>query len=124
MTVMEEKKRYKTNEEHEWIVEMLQKLVRPEYLKNNWAKEYKILKRLIKEHPNKKIWVNIPFQVRSLIFFLTPRGKNELIKIKNSVTYVVRHNKHVELEKDNVGEDIIVNKLLSIKDFLKKYNKK
>lgn len=122
MIVMEEKKKSdkkSKNENHQWIVDTIERLVKPPI---NFPREYKLMKELLAAHKDKRIFSNINFMVNSLAFFKTPKGINELTRIKNSIKYIVKRNKHVELEKEKIGEDIImVDKVMTIREFLNKY---
>jgi hypothetical protein len=109
---------------HLYIVESLEKLVKPERLKEKgvWAKEYAIFKKLIKRYfDHERIFKNVEFKVNSLAFYLSPKGMEELQRIMNMVNYVVPVKEKVEMEETKVGEDAKIDKPLSIKDFLKKY---
>jgi len=114
-------KKKKEKTDHQIIVEILGKLVKPEILKTNYPKEYKMFKKLMEKYPDTRIWSNIKFQVNSLAFYFTPKGINEIERVVNSINYVVKDNEVVELAKEKIGEDLHIEKPMSLKDFLKKY---
>jgi len=110
---------------HQFITDIIKDLVKPENLKDKgiWAREYKICKDLIAKYPDKRIWVNFDFKMNSLAFLKTSEGQEEIKRIENNINYVVEEKEIIKLEKDKVGEDRILSKPLSIKEFLKTYNK-
>jgi ribosomal protein S4E len=117
----EKEKEKKDKELHRYIVETLGKLVKPDMLKNSYAKEYKIFKKLLVKYPDKRIWSNIKFQVNSLAFYLTPKGIGEVEKIINSLNYEIKENEAVELSEEKIGPDLHTEKPLSLREFLNKY---
>lgn len=112
---------------HLYIVKSLEKLVKPERLKEKgvWAKEYAIFKKLIKRYfDHERIFSNVPFQVNSLAFFISPKGMEELQRIMNTINYVVPVKERVEMSEEKVGLDAKIEKPMTVKNFLQKYGNK
>lgn len=109
------------NEEHAYIVKSLEELIKPELLKDNWAREYKLFKQLLVIYPDRKIWANVAFRCNSLAFFKTKDGKELIQKIKNSLSYTMKETEKIELSKEKIGEDYQGEKILNLKEFLDKY---
>jgi len=119
------KKKEKEKTDHQIIVEILQKMVKPQILadKTIWPREYKIAKELFNTYPDfYRIFINISFTVNSLAFFKTIKGKSEIEKIIYSINYVTKNNNEVvELSKEKIGEDLHIEKPMSLREFLNKY---
>jgi hypothetical protein len=110
---------------HLYIVESLEKLVKPERLKEKgvWAKEYAIFKKLIKRYfDHERIFKHITFKVNSLAFFISPEGMGELQRIMNMINYVVPVKERVEMSDEKIGEDAKIEKPMTVKEFLERYN--
>jgi hypothetical protein len=88
----------------------------------NWPREIKIAKKLIVNYPDFGYWracntIDLP----SLAFFLTHNGKNFLDQQKLRQSLKVESPEVFSLEKDKIGNDIIIVSSLkrTILDYLK-----
>ena len=107
---------------HKFIQSIIDNTIKPEVLKDKltYPREYKILQKLLKKYPDKRIWKNIDFKLNSLAFFLTSKGKEEIEKILNKLNFKVKEKEAVEIGSEKVGEKIEVEKVLTLKEFLRR----
>lgn len=108
---------YKKDENLEFKKIMVSKFLKPENI--NWAKEMRIAQTILSKYPDKNIWKNLflPFKLNSLFFFLTQKGQ-EFLKPKRE-KYIPHVSKNeTKIGEQKLGEDIIINKPKTIKDFL------
>ena len=115
----------KTRKPPSFSQSLIQRLIKPENLAKEgaWAREMKMLNTLKKTYSDKAFWSNVEIKLPSLAFFFTSAGKDFLQKVKNKIEYVKVEKDKVELSDNKLGEDIILDKPLSLKEFMKKYEK-
>ena len=123
---MEKKKRKPNN--HQLIISRFVTVdVSAPRNKNFWGNEMKIAGQLIKKY-GVEFLLKIPppsgYRVASLVWFLTPEGKNylsdQMFEYQKQTIHLVEENKEeITLSPTKIGEDIQVQrKPRTIKDFL------
>lgn len=127
---MKSKKNFKLNRfKTEFILNCL-KL--PKSLENtiSWPKEMKIMKDLVKKCEDPAFWRHaIPeFEIPSLAWFLTPKGRSFLNekhkRFFSKIKTLEKKHDNEELSPEKCGEDIVEEenskKIKTLKDFLNK----
>lgn len=106
------------------LIDLKRKLIL-KLLKNtediNWANEIKAATILLKNDPDIEFWHRfiLPFKLNSLYFLLSEKGKSFIYAAKQKKKEIKTFAKEeVSLEEKKIGEDIVVHKPKSIKDFL------
>lgn len=108
------------SELHKFITEHIARIVSPADSKI-FAREYKIMKKLMSQYSNNNIWINMDIKLPSLAFFLTEKGKEMIKKVENQINFDIVKKEEVKLSENKFGEDKKFNQILSLKDFLQKY---
>ena len=86
----------------------------------NYGSELRVAKRVFDLNP-KFLDIDLGFKINSLAYFLTFNGKKTLLQSQNTVNPVavreIVQNSN-ELEEYKLGEDIVIERKKSIRDFL------
>lgn len=100
--------------------DLITRFLKPENI--NWGNEMRVLAKLLKTYPDKEKWQKfaLSFKLNSLCFFFTQKGKEMLQKgyYTPAATSTIKIEKPIELGTEKVGEDIVVEKPKSLRDFL------
>lgn len=103
------------------------KFIDPAQFKNRgfWPREMKMATTLVKTYNlDFLIWVIPPYgkKVPSLAYFMADYGKQYLeeqfFNFKKATLDLSPKPEKVELEQEKIGEDVVINKPKSLKDFL------
>ena len=117
--MLKKEKKPKKQTLNQFLREVITRLIKPPII---WPREYKILKNLWIQYPNKLIWNSLPIsnQLPSMAFFLTEVGKDYLRKTKLFVDYEIEdRSKNLPILGEKCGEDIEIKvKPKTIRDFL------
>lgn len=88
-----------------------------------WAREIKIAKKLLKEHPEKELWEKLVIKTKlpSLAFFLTENGQEMVRKHFAQKNLDLPTKKEYDLtQESSIQPTQSINKPKSVFDFLKK----
>jgi len=84
----------------------------------DWPREVKIMKTLWGKYPDVTLWSSLEIKLPSLAWFLMIDGQQHIEKVKQSIEFEIPVKNYIELSKEKIGEDVRINKALTIKDFL------
>lgn len=102
--------------------------VETKFVVNNrffWANQIKIAKQLIQKYKLEfLLWCPTPsgYKRNSLVYFLTPEGQHyfstQLVEYIKQTTNLSTEIKPIKLSSEKVGEDVIISKTKTLKEFL------
>ena len=89
--------------------------------KNARMRELGTTKKLLAKYPNKRFWfrMNIPFEMDSLLWFLTPRGKEYVLTEWNKFKLDLIAEKKYSIGSRKIGKAKKINKTKTLLEFLR-----
>lgn len=97
---------------------LLESLIeKPSQKVREWAmKEFSLLKKLTEKYPLEFFaQIKFPKKLPSLAVLFSDWGENELAKKYRAYTYVPPPEEKIELSKEKFGEDVLVEKKLTLR---------
>ena len=90
------------------------------------GRELGTVKKLIEIYPDKSFWASIPkpFKMDSLVWFLTPKGKDYLLTQFRRFSLDLKPKEKYSLSSSKIGAKKIVSKKNKLFDFLRNGSKK
>ena len=102
---------------HKLAQDTIDRLVKPAI---SWPREIKLFRELYTIYPNPVLWTSVEIGLLpTLAFFKTENGKDYLTKTLNAINYEIIQKESIILSNEKCGEDKVIDKPLSIKDFLR-----
>lgn len=91
---------------------LLKRLVKEEFLKDNFKLEITLFYRLFRKYNNREFWLEFTpaFQVKSLLYWINSGGEDLRIFFNKMTLDLSRNSPKIELSEEKIGEDYQIKK--------------